>query len=267
MGLFGKVGNVAGEIAVRGFTGGLAGMDDVKKGWGKLEDAYQRNLQAKGYEYDPAAFQDPYRDQNQQMLSERLTGVEGRGMGQAPSDFRGQQQALANQLALQAQGQGPSLAQGQLQQATDRNLAQALAMQATAGGDPAMAQRGLAMQRADLGQQAAMQATQTRMAEQMAAQQQLGGLLGQARGGDLQARQLEQQQQAMNDQMVRYYVQSGLDLDQAQWMANMELERLRGQQHMGIAGANLAANQQLFGGLLSAGASAGSMMAGKPPGV
>ena len=240
-----KAGKAALGLAGGGIVGG------VLAGWGEdIQDAYQRNLQAETYKFDPEAFQDPRAEQNRAMLQGRLAGIEGRGMD---DPFRQGQLTLAEQLAAQARGEGPSLAQMQLREGTDRNLAQALAMQATAGGNPALAQRGIAQQRSDIGQQAAMQSGQTAMQEQMIARQQLAGVLGQGRAG-------EQQQMALNDQMVRHFIDAGLSIDEAQFAANMELERLRGQQSMAVNLGNVQANAQMFGGLLNMGGTAATAL-------
>jgi hypothetical protein len=121
-------------------------------------------------------------------------GVTGGGAtgisGTSPFDqnvFRGKQLGLAGQLEAQAAGQGPSLAQAQLQQATDQNIAQQMALAASArGGNVGMAQRQAAQNAAAVQQQAAQQASMLRMQEQMAAREQLGGLLGQGRAADQQ---------------------------------------------------------------------------------
>ena len=66
-----------------------------------------------------------------------------------PDEFRKTQQNLAQALAAQAAGQGPSLAQQQLKQGSDRALSQQLAMaaQARTPAQGALAQR-LAMRQA-----------------------------------------------------------------------------------------------------------------------
>ena len=99
--------------------------------------------------------------------------------------FRGKQLGLAGQLEAQAAGQGPSLAQAQLQQATDQNIAQQMALAASArGGNVGMAQRQAAQNAAAVQQQASQQSAMLRMQEQMAAREQLSGLLGQGRAAD-----------------------------------------------------------------------------------
>jgi len=73
------------------------------------------------------------------------------------------------------------------------------------------------------------------------------------------------QQQQLNDQLVSQYVSQGLALDQAQFLAGIELERLRGEQSLGIQGINagVAAGNQatkagVVGGMLGAGGAIGA---------
>lgn len=102
----------------------------------------------------------------------------------AGTQFVQQQQQLANQLMAQAQGQGPSLAQAQLQQATDQNIAQQMAMAAsTRGGNLAMAQRQAAMNAGQAQQQMAGQSAIARLQEQNQAQALLGQTLNQGQTG------------------------------------------------------------------------------------
>ncbi len=98
---------------------------------------------------------------------------------------RGQQMDLYSRLKDQANGIGPSLAQAQLQQATDQNMQQALAMAASArGSNPAIQAQQAAFARAQASQQSANQAAQLRMQEQMAARQQMAGLGANIMGQD-----------------------------------------------------------------------------------
>lgn len=115
------------------------------------------------------------------------------------AQFRAGQSGLAAQLQAQAAGQGPSLAQSQLQQGTNRNIAQAMALAASQRGSTAgQGLRQIAQQTTAANQQAAQQSADLRMQEQMAARQQLAGVLGQGREADigLAASQAQLQQQA-----------------------------------------------------------------------
>lgn len=192
--------------------------------------------------------------------------------------FRNQQQQLANQLAAQAQGQGPSLAAGQLQQATNRNIAQGMAMAASQRGATAgQGLRQVAQQTAAANQQAAGQSAQLRMQEQMSAQQQLAGVAGAARDQDIglatsqaglqqqvglanqdatnqfkltqagfnqQAsannQQSELTQRGMNDDMSKFYNQGIMGMEMADRDAAMGLETLKVNQNVGLSSANQA---------------------------
>lgn len=111
-------------------------------------------------------------------------------LAQQQAQTRAAQWGLIQQLQGQAAGTGPSLAQAQLQQATDRNMQQAMAMGVSQrGAGQTAALHNIAGQRAGIGQQMAGDSAMLRLQEQMAAQQQLGGLLGGMYGQDMQGRQ------------------------------------------------------------------------------
>lgn len=114
------------------------------------------------------------------------------------------QQMLAQQLAQQSQGIGPSVAQAQLNQALGQNVAgvgAALAGGRGASANAGLTQRNIATMGAQAGQQAAGQAAVLRAQEQMGAQNTLAGLTGQQLGQVAQAGttglQAAQQQQQM----------------------------------------------------------------------
>lgn len=103
------------------------------------------------------------------------------------NEWRAQQQSLAQQLALQASGQGPSLATEQLNQAQKANQAAAFAQLASQRGGPSAAgARSAQMASAQIQGQTARDAATARIQEQMAARQQLGGVLESGRGADIQ---------------------------------------------------------------------------------
>src|SRR5690606_19156442 len=103
-----------------------------------------------------------------------------------PQDqMRARQLALVNQLQAQANGQGPSLAQGQLRQATNRNIQQQAGLALAQGGNQGLMQRQLANQAAMMNQDAAAQSAQLRAQEQLNARAQLAGALEAARGQDI----------------------------------------------------------------------------------
>jgi hypothetical protein len=160
----------------------------------------------------------------------------------AQDQFRGQQMGLAQQLMGQAQGKGPSIAQAQLQQATDRNMAQAMALGASqnAGTRGAGALRGIANQQAQIGQQMAADSGLLRLQEQQQAQGLLNQVLAGGRGQDLglatSQAGMDLQSRGMNDQLTQFYVQQGLSLDQAQMQARMQMEGMKSSQNLGMEG-------------------------------
>lgn len=180
---------------------------------------------------------------------------------QPPDPFQSGQMQLMGQLQDRASGGGPSVAQNQLQQATDQNIAQAYAMgSALQGNNQAGAAREVAYQRAGIQQQAANQSAQLRAQEQISAQQQLSSMLGGARGQDIgvasENAQLSMQQQQLNDQMVRFYLGSGMSLAEAQQAATLSYQQLLYQKAAGQSGVNASAmqtNSAVLGAMLGAG--------------
>lgn len=173
------------------------------------------------------------------------------------AQFRNGQMDLVQALTMQANGQGPSLAQGQLQQATDRNLAQAMALGQSMGGaqGAGLAQRNILQQQAGMSQQAASDSSLLRLQEQLQARNMLGQVLAGARGQDigLAAEQAGLQQQSLmgnqnaalqqmslNDAMRRFYEQQATGLAQTQGGMNMGMAGL--QQQAGFANEQLAQN-------------------------
>jgi hypothetical protein len=101
------------------------------------------------------------------------------------------QMALIQQLQDQAAGKGPSLAQMQLQKATDQNMASAMALGASQrGAGQAGMLRGIQNQQAGLSRGMAADSGILQLQEQMQARQMLGQNLGGMRGQDLGASQM-----------------------------------------------------------------------------
>ena len=223
--------------------------------------------QFKGQAYDPnaAAFSNDQSKALQNQFAAQLAAVNAREMNggrvqaaqiaTAPQDqFRQGQTGLMNTLQDQMAGQGPSLAQSQLRQATDRNIAQAIAMQASQrGGSPGVGMRQIAQSAAAANQQAAGQSADLRAQEQMAAQQQLAGLTAQGRTQDigLAQGQAELSQQAaiqnqnanlqqtnLNDQMARFYNQNIAGMTDQDRQAQIALEQMKAQQALGVMGVD-----------------------------
>lgn len=95
----------------------------------------------------------------------------------------GQQGDLAKQLLSQSQGQGPNIANLQLQQATNQNNQQAAgAIASQKGMNPALAQRLIAQQQSTNNQNAAGQSGVLRAQQQLSAQNNLANVYGQQAG-------------------------------------------------------------------------------------
>lgn len=162
------------------------------------------------------------------------------------------QKSLADRLAEQAEGQGPSLAQLQLQQAADQNIRNQAALIASQRSmNPSQAARAIAMQGASQGQNLASQSAQLRLNEQMAKQQLLAQTLEAQRGQDIT-------QQGANTQMFQTSGQLGQgqqELALRNYLAAQEI-------NAGVAAGNVAAKNQLLGSLISSGSQVGAKMAG-----
>lgn len=189
----------------------------------------------------------------------------GQGGMLGQSNVFGQQQALANQLQQQALGQGPNPALAQLAQQTSANTANQAALMAGQRGSRANAgmiarqagQRGAANQQQMVGQAATMQAQQQLAAQQALAQQQ-------AAMGSLATNQVAQQQAGL-----------GMYGSAAQQQQQMMLNAIAAQNsnQLGQAGmqnqmnaTNQAAQNQLMGNVINAGATGIGLMAGGPAG-
>jgi len=145
--------------------------------------------------------------------------------------FRQQQLALAQALQAQSEGQGPSLAQAQLQAATDRNIAQQQGMMASQRGLGAgLAARLGSQNAANINQQAAGESAQLRSQEQLAARSQLGDALQQGRAGDIGVGDLR-------DSMQQYYQTALLNQSEQDRQAQIAKEGL-------ISGNVIQQNQQ-----------------------
>lgn len=131
----------------------------------------------------------------QQAFTQALMGQNG--IGNQASVF-GQQQALANQLQDQANGQGPNPALAQLNQTTSQNIAgqnALMAGQRGASSNAGLIARQAAMQGGNLQQQAVGQAATLGAQQQIAAQNALMGQ--QANMANLSTQQIGQQQNAL----------------------------------------------------------------------
>lgn len=224
---------------------------------------------ASGHKIDSAAFGDNESEARQAEFAKQLQVTQARAepkmsaaqvgnaatakaatINQRPQEeFRNQQEALASQLMAQTQGQGPSLAQSQLKQATDRNISQQMAMAASQRGATAgQGLRQVAQNAAMANQQAAQQSADLRMQEQMAAQQQLAGVAGAAREQDigLATNQAGLQQQTA---LANQDASNQFKLTQAQ--LNQEAAANNQQSSLQMTGLNDANSQFLNQGLMT----------------
>lgn len=241
---------VGGAIFGTGENAGILGTGQYKaKGQNINEKAFTDNEDLKKRQAE-------FQRQLQEIQARKAQQVAAAQINTGPQDqFRNAQLGLVSQLQQQAAGQGPSLADMQLRQGADRNLSNAIAMQASQRGGMAggLAMRNIAQQRADLGQQLAAQSGMQRLQEQQQAQQMLGGISGGARGQDIglastQAEMQQQaalanqnaalQQQALNDKMSGFYNTGLADMDMAQRSSAQDLEKLKVNQNLGLQGIN-----------------------------
>lgn len=152
---------------------------------------------------------------------------------------------LANILMSQAGGNGPNPAQLQLQQASDAATKQNAGMIASQRGlNPALAQRQIAENNANMSQQAAGQSAVLGQQEQLGAEGALSGLYGTIGG------QAGQQQSTLQQALASY--------NNAQVGMQSNLNNVNSQ----AAAQNAAAQSQMVGGVLSGGSSMISLAKG-----
>lgn len=180
---------------------------------------------------------------------------------------RSGQQTNADAILARALGQGgPSLAEMQLRDSTDRLLKQqAGAIGSLRGQNPALQQRQMLNQAANAQQQMAGQAAMLRATEQQNAQGLAANALGQMRGQDQGmfgvGAQGRQGQNALN-------VQSDLDAQQQNLQRELANQRaIQRNQAMQYGAEQNAAerNVNVASGLGQAAVKAAPMLAGKPP--
>jgi hypothetical protein len=242
--------------------------------------------------YTTSTSQDPNYEANKLMVRDRVaqldarknqtmtaTGAQGSTIATGPQNqMRDAQGRLIGGLENTIAGKGPSVAQEQLRQATDANIAGALAM-AGASGTPG-AHRAAAFQAAAANQSAAGQSASLRAQEIAQAQQTLGGVAQGARAQDIglatdQAQMSQQnsqfnaglaqdanktnllsgvEQQKQRDDLIRNYLAAGMTLDQANMQAeiqqkqfNAELLAKQEAAQIGVTLAGSAQNAQILG--------------------
>lgn len=265
--MIGSVGGPAGAL----IGGGVGAVGGAALGW------FGGGGDGPEYGYDPN------RDNFGVPGFQGMTGQYGDIAGQsrnAPqvggSSFRGGQQNYINMLNAQAQGQGAGqqIARDQAQIATDRGLAQQMAMARSARpGQSAAAARNAAMASGQLQGQGAQAATMGGLQAQQAALGQLGGALGQARGQDLQRNsanaELQYKTMGLDDQRQMEALRQRLQLAGMQQQGNMGYEGAQQQRANAIYGyqANQpTAQQQAMGAIQGIGQAYMGMKAGQGQG-
>ena len=147
---------------------------------------------------------------------------------------------FAQALKAQAAGNGPSLAQRQLDTATQQNAARAASAVASMRGiNPALAARMIAQNQAATNQEAAGQAATTRLSEQLQTQSLLGQALEARRAQDLAA------QQANTSTLGTLG-----GLQQGQNSLRVQNQLGAEQINAGVASQNAETNKQIFGGIM-----------------
>lgn len=237
-GTLGKIANKvkkmdAGDVALGVATGGLSTVYDAVSGKDQsIKDQAVKGL--KGVFDTPkadikAADPNNYVTQTNELLNPVADQYTKFGETSAVTSnvdpaFRQYQMQLAQQLQAQANGQGPSLAQMQLQQATDQSLNQSLGMIRSAQGqNGALAARSAALagsqQLGGLGLQSGM----LRLQEQRQAQAALGDLANQGRAGDLttNAQGMEAQAQTQRNRLAGIQGLEGVRTTQAGVQGNV----------------------------------------------
>ena len=178
-------------------------------------------------------------------------GADARGMVAGnPNEFRQYQTNLASQLAAQAEGRTPSLADMQFKQAQQANEASFYSQMASGRGNP-LAARTAAMSVQQSQAQTARDAAMARLAEQQKAQELLGGVATQGRTADItqektaQDRAIAQAQLGQQYQELQAkYVGMGMDAQKANQLAAIDIERLKIQQQ--------AAERGVYGDIFNA---------------
>lgn len=145
--------------------------------------------------------------------------------------IRNQQLSLMEALRLQSEGQGPSLAQAQLQQGNEAAIAAQMAQAASQRGiNPALAQRAAAQNIGNIQAQNTQQAAQLRLAEQLQARQALGQVAEGARAQDIGLAASQAQIQSTEGMTAAEQVNRGilkqadLDADVAKTQAMLQLD-------------------------------------------
>jgi hypothetical protein len=154
---------------------------------------------------------------------------------------------LAQSLAQQASGQGPSLAETQMKAAQERSLAQQMAaLSAARGGNAAANQRALAMGASQSNRQIGQDAASAKIMEQRQAQQ---DLLGLRQLEDEGARAASQDQFTAEIMPKRELQQKDLQQFQGDAARNMQIGNVRSQRASQLGGMWSGMASSLMGGM------------------
>lgn len=196
--------------------------------------ATRNTFQAAGADVDHVDFNDVLRV---------AQGQQSAGFAQA-QNAGVQQQALTDLLRDRAEGRGgPSLAEMQLQQATDRNARLAAgAIASQRGVAPGMAARLASRAQTDANQEAVGQTAMLRAQEQQAAQAALMQQLAQQRGQDLQ--QQGAASQLFGTGSSAYLGQRGQDVQNSLGAQQINADVARGNQQAAMSAYGMGQQQQ-----------------------
>jgi hypothetical protein len=208
-------------------------------------------------------------DQRGQLASQlgARTAPQAQNIGRA-GNHAAQQGQLMSLLMSRARGQGPSIADMQMQRGLDAGMAQQQSLAATGRGNAALASRQASQNASGMAQNMAGQGAMARLAEMQGAQQLAAGALQGARGQDLQRLLAEQQGNQFN---VNAQLQGRQLNDQAQLGLLQQQLAAMGQAQGGLENYQNARTQRFMGltqtptpgeQLLGALSSAGAMFGG-----
>jgi hypothetical protein len=149
----------------------------------------------------------------------------------ASNEGRNLQMTLAGDLLAASRGDGPSVAQEQLRQGTQANLAAQVAAANSMRGPGAAAGAGQLMAtRAAAGQQMASDSALLRAEEVSQARAQLGQVATASRGQDIDIagadQQIAMEMQRQKDAFKTQLLAMGLNADEAELQAELELKRM-----------------------------------------
>lgn len=210
-GVTGAIGSVGKMLGIGG--GNTPEFDPSRANYDPKKEAYAANNRQQALDLSNV----------QNTANQRIAGIDEK-------QARAKQTSLASALEASANGVGPSLAQNQLKQATNRNLASQMAFAAAGHLNPALSRRLLAQQQAQTNQTAAAQSGDLRLQEQNQARAQLGEALNSQRTQD-------QQSVAANTATELGAIQGQQGINDQNRAAQMQLEAQRSSNATGVANA------------------------------